>query len=109
MQDGIGKNLVCLIQRVDYLFESRYSGLLLKGRLPPLFERLSRCADTGTEQKEENQKLKDDFMKKYDEDKNFKPKHIVLFGYSFGMTTLDTLKANVKNVEGIDIHLEIRY
>ena len=50
-----------------------------------------------------------ELFKKYDEDKTFKPKHIVLFGYSFGMTTLDTLKANVKNVEGIDIHLEIRY
>ena len=50
-----------------------------------------------------------ELFKKYDEDKSFKPKHIVLFGYSFGMTTLDTLKANVKNVDGIDIHLEIRY
>ena len=50
-----------------------------------------------------------ELFKKYDEDKNFKPKHIVLFGYSFGMTTLDTLKANIKNVDGIDIHLEIRY
>lgn len=50
-----------------------------------------------------------ELFKKYDEDKSFKPKHIVLFGYSFGMTTLDTLKANIKNVEGIDIHLEIRY
>lgn len=50
-----------------------------------------------------------ELFKKYDEDKTFKPKHIVLFGYSFGMTTLDTLKANIKNVDGIDIHLEIRY
>lgn len=50
-----------------------------------------------------------ELFKKYDEDKDFKPKHIVLFGYSFGMTTLDTLKANIKNVDGIDIHLEIRY
>lgn len=50
-----------------------------------------------------------ELFKKYDEDKGFKPKHIVLFGYSFGMTTLDTLKANIKNVDGIDIHLEIRY
>lgn len=48
-------------------------------------------------------------FKKYDEDKNFKPKHLVLFGYSFGMTTLDTLKTNAKNVDGIDIHTEIRY
>lgn len=48
-------------------------------------------------------------FKKYDEDKNFKPKHIVLFGYSFGMTTLDTLKANIKNVDGVNIHTEMRY
>lgn len=48
-------------------------------------------------------------FKKYDEEKTFKPKHIVLFGYSFGMTTLDTLKANVKNVDGINIHTEMRY
>ena len=48
-------------------------------------------------------------FKKYDEDKNFKPKHIALFGYSFGMTTLDTLKANIKNVDGINIHTEMRY
>ena len=48
-------------------------------------------------------------FKKYDEDKNFKPKHLVLFGYSFGMTTLDTLKTNAKNVDGIDIHTEMRY
>ena len=48
-------------------------------------------------------------FKKYDEDKTFKPKHLVLFGYSFGMTTLDTLKANAKNVDGIDIHTEMRY
>ena len=48
-------------------------------------------------------------FKKYDEDKTFKPKNLVLFGYSFGMTTLDTLKANAKNVDGIDIHTEMRY
>ena len=48
-------------------------------------------------------------FQKYDEDSLFKPKHLVLFGYSFGMTTLDTLKANIKNVSGIDIHMEIRY
>lgn len=48
-------------------------------------------------------------FQKYDEDSTFKPKHLVLFGYSFGMTTLDTLKANIKNVSGIDIHMEIRY
>ena len=48
-------------------------------------------------------------FKKYDEDKEFKPKHIVVFGYSFGITALETLKGNIKSVEGIDINLEIRY
>lgn len=48
-------------------------------------------------------------FQKYDEDADFKPKHIVAFGYSFGMTTLDTLKANIKGVSGINIQLEVRY
>lgn len=48
-------------------------------------------------------------FQKYDEDKEFKPKHIVVFGYSFGITALETLKGNIKSVEGIDINLEIRY
>ena len=48
-------------------------------------------------------------FKKYDEDKEFKPKHIVVFGYSFSVTALETLKGNIKGVEGIDINLEIRY
>ena len=48
-------------------------------------------------------------FKKYDEDKKFKPKHIVVFGYSFGVTALETLKGNIKGIEGIDINLEIRY
>ena len=56
-----------------------------------------------------NEKHIKDLFKKYDEDKNFKPKHIVLFGYSFGITALDTLKANIKGIDSIDIHLEIRY
>lgn len=48
-------------------------------------------------------------FQKFDEDSEFKPMHLVLFGYSFGMTALDTLKLNIKNVSGIDIHMEIRY
>ena len=48
-------------------------------------------------------------FQKYDEEASFKPKHIVLFGYSFGMTTLETLKANIKSVSDINIQLEVRY
>lgn len=48
-------------------------------------------------------------FQKYDEDNSFKPKHIVAFGYSFGMTMLETLKANIKGISDINIQLEVRY
>lgn len=55
-----------------------------------------------------NENIKSLFQK-YDEDSSFKPKHIVAFGYSFGMTTLETLKANIKGISDINIQLEVRY
>ncbi|MCQ2321690.1 MAG: site-specific DNA-methyltransferase [Bacteroidales bacterium] len=55
-----------------------------------------------------NESIKSLFQK-YDEENNFKPKHIVAFGYSFGMTMLETLKANIKGISDINIQLEVRY
>ena len=51
----------------------------------------------------------EEIVVKYETDGNFNPENIVLFGYSFTWTELESLKTNLKRLQDTEKNLRINF